>query len=359
MNYLRVEHLSLTLERAEADEAKELNSVSFEVDQNEIVGILGPSGAGKSLVLRAILGLERPDEGEVFLEGEALSERPAAGRGMAYLSQRLVLYPHLPGEVNAGFFYWIRKQFSKKHEIRFHPVVREILTHLHLTEASLLERLPRSLAGGEKQRIALARALASEAKILLLDEPLANIEDNFRDVLRHFLRDWIKKRGQTALVVSHNQEEMASLCDRLLLMDQGRIIQQGGYEELCFSPVSRITALFMGNSRKNFLSAEFIEKRWKKKCEYDVVLLPQLGKATADDPWDLEVEGKVIMVEHFFREKKKLLCVEEKNELFFWEVAETMSLNRGDRVRFFLPVKEGWFFERVYPYKRIYQGVFE
>ncbi len=358
MSYLRVEHLSLMLDGADADEAKELASLSFEVEQNEIVGILGPSGAGKSLLLRTILGLERVDEGAVFLEGEELSDVPPARRGMAYLSQRLVLYPHLSGEVNAGFFYWIRRQFTQKHEIRFHPVVKEILERLNLTEASLLERVPKHLAGGEKQRVALARALASEAKVLLLDEPLANIEDRFRDVLRHFLRDWIKKRGQTALVVSHNQEEMASLCDRLFLMDQGRMIQQGTYEDLCFSPVSRITALFMGSSRKNFLSVELIERLWGKKCPYDVVLLPHLGKLQAEDSWDLEVEGKVIMVEHFFREKKKLLCVEKRDELFFWEVDEAMPINRGERLKFFLPVREGWFFERVYPYKRIYQGEF-
>ncbi|MCX7882476.1 MAG: ABC transporter ATP-binding protein [Brevinematales bacterium] len=359
MAYLRVENLSLSLEHERDEEGKSLlRHVSLDIEKKEIVGILGPSGAGKSLLLRAIVGLEKPTEGEIFLEGQALSLVPPSERSMAYLSQRLVLYPHLSGEKNAGFFYWIRGGVKRHEAIRFHPVVFEVLRHLHLTEEHLLKRLPKTMAGGEKQRIALARAIASEARILLLDEPFANIEEGFRDTLRHFLRQWIRQREQTAFIVSHNQEEMASLCDRLVLLDKGTVIQQGSYEDLCFSPTSRITALFMGVSRKNFLSSEMLQKLWGKRLPYDVVLLPSLGRKEPLDEWDLEVKGPVLMVEHFFREKKKLLCIEYKNELFFWEVEESFPIQKGERVCWYLPLKEGWFFEKEYPYRRIYQGVF-
>ncbi|NPV39590.1 MAG: ABC transporter ATP-binding protein [Brevinematales bacterium] len=358
MSYLRVENLTLSLDSArEEDERALLCHLSLDIEEKEIVGILGPSGAGKSLLLRALIGLEKPTEGEIFLEGMALSSLSPSERSMAYLSQRLVLYPHLSGGKNAGFFYWIRGLLKKDKDIRFHPVISEVLEHLHLMSSDLLGRLPKTMAGGEKQRIALARAIASEAKILLLDEPFANIEDIFRDTLRHFLRKWIQKRGQTALIVSHNQEEMASLCDRLVLLDRGSLIQQGTYEDLSFSPTSRITALFMGVSRKNFLSSELLQKLWGKTLACDVVLLPSLVRQEPLDEWDVEIKGPIIMVEHFFREKKKLLCIEYKNELFFWEVDENLPFTKGDRVTLYLPLKEGWFFEKDYPYRRIYQGV--
>ncbi|MFN4216154.1 MAG: ABC transporter ATP-binding protein [Brevinematales bacterium] len=358
MSYLRVENLSLSLDsEREEDEKALLRHVSIDIEEGEIVGIIGPSGAGKSLLLRAIVGLEKPTEGEIFLEGTALASLPPSERLMAYLSQRLVLYPHLSGEKNAGFFYWIRG-LIKKRDILLHPVVSEVLSHLHLTNADLLGRLPKAMAGGEKQRVALARAIASQAKILLLDEPFANIEDNFRGMLKHFLRQWIQSRGQTALIVSHNQEEMGILCDRLILLDRGVIIQQGSYEDLCSFPASRITALFMGVSRKNFLSSEMIHNLWGKHIPYDVILLPSSGREKPQSEWDIEVKGKIIMVEHFFREKKKILCIEYKNELFFWEVEENAPFNKEDKVCVYFPLKEGWFFEKEYPYKRIYQGVF-
>ena len=357
MSYLRVEHLSLSLDEPTEleDDGRLLKAVSFDAEKGEIIGILGASGAGKSLLLRALLGLVPLQEGRIFKGGEDITERAPSQRGMAYLSQRLALYPHLSGEVNAGFFYWIRG-LVKKTPLRFHPVVGEILSELGISEERFLQRKPRSLAGGERQRVALARALASEAEVLLLDEPLANIEDHFRDVLRHFLRRWLQQRGQTALVVSHNQEEMAGLCDRLFLMDQGVLIQKGSYDELCTMPLSRITALFMGRVQKNYLSAEMIESLWGKKVAWDAVVLPSLARQTKESEWDLEVKGTVIMIENFFAERKKLLCVEFHHEMFFYEVGEDFQVKKGERICFYLPLQEAWLFERNYPYRRIYQG---
>lgn len=361
MAYLRVENLSLALEKSgnEDDGARFLRRISLDVEKNEIVGLLGPSGAGKSLLLRVILGLTKPDEGAIFVEGQNISERPPSERRMAYLSQRLVLYPHLTSEENAGFFYWIRGLFRSSQKIRFHPVVKEILEAFCLTDEDLLKRLPKSIAGGEKQRIALARALASEADILLLDEPLANIEDHFRDILRRFLRRWIQARGQTALIVSHNQEEMSILCDRLLLLDQGQIIQQGTYENLCSSPISRITALFIGLSQKNDLSSEDIKRLWGIDFPYDVVIPPEKCRWEQSDSMDLEVLGPVIMIENFFTKRSQLLCIEYQEKMLFLEVPESYPVSRGEKIRFYIPLREGWVFEREYPYRRIYQGVWE
>ena len=228
-------------------ETPALVGIDLTVEHGTTVALLGPSGSGKSTLMRVIAGLEHPDEGEVRLEGRSLAGIPPSDRAFGLMFQDLALFPHLNVSDNIAFGLRMR---------RWSPdATRERVVELvELTRIShLLNRKTDELSGGEQQRVALARSLAPKPSLLMLDEPLGSLDRTLRDDLIEEIRGILRDEGVTALYVTHDQEEAFAIADRLVVMNGGRIVQEGLPAEVYFEPVSLFVAGFLG--QRNLFSA--------------------------------------------------------------------------------------------------------
>ena len=219
--------------------------VDLDIAQGELVVLLGPSGCGKTTTLRMIAGFIAPTAGEIRLGGEDITRRPPWKRNTGLVFQSYALFPHLTVADNVAFGLRMRKVPAGEIASRLAEVLR--LVRLE----ALAERLPRELSGGQQQRVALARALVIEPDILLLDEPLSNLDAKLRHEVRVEIRELQKKLGLTTVMVTHDQEEALTMADRLVVMSNGQVQQVGSQRELYERPANTFVAGFVG--RTNFL----------------------------------------------------------------------------------------------------------
>lgn len=215
-----------------------VDDVSLEVPSGGFYSLLGPSGCGKTTTLRLIAGFEQPDSGEVLLSGERVETRRPYERNVSTVFQNYALFPHLSVRANVGF------GLQQRSERQTAARVDRILEVLGL--ASMRDRFPSQLSGGERQRTALARSLVLEPRLLLLDEPLAALDENLRRQMRLELKDLQRRVGIAFLMVTHDREEALSLSDRITVMNCGRIEQTGTPEEVYLKPGTRFVAGFLG-----------------------------------------------------------------------------------------------------------------
>jgi len=221
-----------------------VDNVSICVGKKEIFTLLGPSGSGKSTLLRIIDGLERPDSGDVFIEGECVTDVPTHKRNVCMVFQRLALFPHKNVFENVAFGLKMRK--TDKTEIK--KRVEETLAMVELDPKIYAARYPQQLSGGEMQRVALARAMVLRPAVILFDEPLASLDKRLRDKMRVELKQLLKKFNITAIYVTHDQEEAFTLSDRIAIMNKGKIIQVGRPMEVYERPRSAFVANFLGDT---------------------------------------------------------------------------------------------------------------
>jgi len=234
-----------------------VEDLSLTVHEGELLTLLGPSGCGKTTTLRLLAGLDRPTEGRITLEnrpvsiaGEDVFVKPEQ-RGVGVVFQDFALFPHLTVEENVAF------------GLKGHPAderaerVDEMLELVGLSEYR--DRTPGELSGGQQQRVALARSLAPEPDVLLLDEPFSNLDVRLRVEMREEVRAILKRAGVTAVSVTHDQEEALSISDRVAVMNDGRIEQVGRPDEVFQHPESRFVASFLGQA--SFLSGQVSESR--------------------------------------------------------------------------------------------------
>jgi ABC-type Fe3+/spermidine/putrescine transport system ATPase subunit len=219
---------------------KVVDDVSFTIQPGEMFFLLGPSGCGKTTVLRMLAGFVTPDAGEILFDDRRMNAVPAQGRHVAMVFQNYAIWPHLTVYENVAYGLRVRKLAPAALGER----VREALRLVRLTE--LADRKPSQLSGGQQQRVALARALAVQPRLVLLDEPLSNLDARLRLELREELRRVHRETGIACLYVTHDQEEALSLADRLAVMNGGRIEQTGTPREIFDHPVNEFTARFMG-----------------------------------------------------------------------------------------------------------------
>jgi thiamine transport system ATP-binding protein len=217
-----------------------VDDVSLELDDGAVLAVLGPSGCGKSTLLRAIAGLEPLAAGAIRYDGADLAPVPTHKRGFALMFQDGQLFPHQSVARNVG--YPMRLRHTGRREIA--ERTDELLDLVGL--AHLGDRMPPTLSGGERQRVALARALAVRPRLLLLDEPLSALDRGLREELAGQLRGILHRAGTTALMVTHDQEEAFAVADRMALMRDGRLVQQGTLAEVWTHPVDAWSARFLG-----------------------------------------------------------------------------------------------------------------
>jgi sulfate/thiosulfate transport system ATP-binding protein len=217
-----------------------LEDVSVEVPGGSLVALLGPSGSGKSTLLRVIAGLERPDSGVVLLDGAEVTTVPTQRRGVGFVFQHYAAFKHLTVRENIAFGLKLRR--LPKRQVR--ERVDELLELVQL--GGLADRYPDQLSGGQRQRMVLARALAVEPKVLLLDEPFGALDARVRAELRAWLRRLHEEMHVTSVFVTHDQEEAMELADRIVLMNRGRIEQVGDPRDLYERPANDFVMRFVG-----------------------------------------------------------------------------------------------------------------
>jgi len=224
-----------------------VDAVSFEFAPGTLNVLLGPSGCGKSTTLRLIAGLEIPDEGRITLGNRDITHLPPAQRNIAMVFQSYALFPHLSVAENITFGLHVRKVAPADREAR----LARVAELLGLTP--LLARKPAQLSGGQQQRVALGRAIIAESPVCLMDEPLSNLDAQLRAGMRQEIRGLQRKLGITMVYVTHDQVEAMSMADRVLLLNAGRVEQNGAPVDLYESPANVFVARFIGTPPMNLL----------------------------------------------------------------------------------------------------------
>lgn len=217
-----------------------IDALSLDVATGSLVALLGPSGCGKSTLLRMIAGLEPVDEGRVYLNGSDATTLPVQERRVGFVFQHFALFKHLTVRENIGFGLRLRRWPA--HRVR--QRVEELLALVQLQ--SFASRYPYQLSGGQRQRVSLARALAVEPQVLLLDEPFSALDAKVRKELRAWLRNLQEQTGVTTVIVTHDQEEAMEVADRIVVMNQGRIEQIGSPAEIYDHPATPFVMRFVG-----------------------------------------------------------------------------------------------------------------
>lgn len=226
-----------------------VHDLHAQFEEGEFVVILGPSGCGKSTLLRMVAGLEEVSSGEIHIAGRRIDTMAPKDRGCAMVFQNYALYPHLRVSGNIGYGLRVAGMPRKERESKIEEVARMLqIDHL-------LDRRPGQLSGGQRQRVAIARAIAREPRVFLFDEPLSNLDAKLRTAMRIELRRLHDRIGATSIFVTHDQVEAMTLADRIVVINQGRIVQMGAPHDIYHRPQTRFVADFIGSPAINMFDA--------------------------------------------------------------------------------------------------------
>jgi ABC-type Fe3+/spermidine/putrescine transport system ATPase subunit len=321
-----------------------LNGITFDINQEEIVALLGPSGCGKSTLLSIIAGIEKPDNGTVYWMGTSINDTPPHLRGFGLMFQDNVLFPHMDVFENVAF--GLEMSGNDKGEIQ--QKVSETLDLVNLQ--GLEHRNVNSLSGGEQQRVALARSLAPQPRLLMLDEPLGSIDRALRERLIGELRTILRRINQTAIYVTHDQEEAFAIADRVVLMNQGKIEQIGTPEDIFRNPETLFTATFLGLTNLVPGTAKVQNGQYKvetmlgefpipEPLEGEVTVLIRPDSASLNGQSGILFEGK--LMEKTFRGNLCQAVIEINNiELAFHFLSNTELPREGTSIKFSLDPRE-------------------
>lgn len=241
--------------RKEFGDIVAVRDVTLKIPDHEFMVLLGPSGCGKSTLLRCIAGLEQVDAGRIFIDGQEVTNAPPRRRGISMVFQNYAVFPHMTVFDNIGF--GLKMQKRPESEIR--QRVQSSAELLHIED--LLRRYPAQLSGGQRQRVAVARAIAIESKVLLMDEPLSNLDALLRLEMRAELKRLLGELKTTVIYVTHDQVEALSMGDRIAVMNQGEIMQCDSPIEVYNNPATHFIGSFIGNPPMNFLTARVADDR--------------------------------------------------------------------------------------------------
>ncbi|QWF70207.1 sulfate ABC transporter ATP-binding protein [Methylomonas paludis] len=319
-----------------------LHNVDLEIPEGELVALLGPSGCGKTTLLRIIAGLERPDQGRILLNGEDKTQLHTSRRGIGFVFQHYALFRHMTVFDNVAFGLRVKPRRDRPSEAEIAEKVHSLLKLVQLEW--LAERFPDQLSGGQRQRIALARALAVEPSVLLLDEPFGALDASVRKDLRQWLRNLHQELHITSIFVTHDQEEAMEVASQVVVLNHGRIEQQGAPAEIYENPSNAFVSKFIGQT--NILNLSQHDADWLS----DAGILsgaPQgniahirphnigIEKAEADSRSPLTLKdwqhlGSIIRIELYnsqLHEQGTSLYAEMPTERF-----KHLNLNKGDKV---------------------------
>ena len=309
-----------------------VNHFDFEIPDGQLVGLLGPSGCGKSTTLNLISGLETPSEGKIFFGDRDVTQLPPEERGVGLVFQNYALYPHLTVEENIIFPLQNLKGKQKMTKEAMREKALEVARLVQIDQ--LMERKPRELSGGQQQRVAIARALVKIPNVLLLDEPLSNLDARLRLQTREELRRIQRDTGVTTIFVTHDQEEAMSISDLIIVMKDGVVNQIGKPQEVYDDPVNLFVAQFLGTPAINVLEGEIRDGSLYIGQE---AMLPMAGKAEGPVWVGIRPEGFVL------DEKGPFTCEMDRVEVMGRDVSVVCRHAKmtGRNLRAIIPAESG------------------
>lgn len=308
-----------------------INNVTLEIPKGKLISLLGPSGSGKSTTLFTISGIHKVSSGKIYFGDRDVTGLEPEKLGIGLVFQNYALYPHMTVRENIMFPLKNLKWDKQKAEDRVIEVAKIVKID------SLLDRKPAQLSGGQQQRVAIARAIAKNPEILLLDEPLSNLDTKLRVETRQEIRRIQKETGVTAIFVTHDQEEAMSISDQIVLMKDGAIQQISTPSEIYLNPVNKFVASFIGSPEMNFIDVDVVDGEAFLDT-HKISNLPEnkkmvtLGFRAEDlELCDDGLEVDVVTVEILGRER--LLTLKHKDNKYKMLVENTCDIAEGEKIR--------------------------
>ncbi|GGH23074.1 putative 2-aminoethylphosphonate ABC transporter ATP-binding protein [Paenibacillus segetis] len=342
--YLSIQGISKTFGKFSA-----LEPITIDIHKNEFVCLLGPSGCGKTTLLRIIAGLEQPEDGRITVGGKDITSLPPSKRNFGMMFQSYALFPNLTAAQNIA--YGLKEKKMTKSDIK--DKVKEVLQMVDLE--TVADKYPTQLSGGQQQRIALARAVALSPDFLLLDEPLSALDAKVRQKLRKEIRRLHEQLGMTTVMVTHDQEEALTMADKIVVMNNAKVVQVGTPEEVYDQPNSPFVADFIG--AVNFISGSEIQKL-TSSTETALAIRPEHIQIV-EHPNKNSIRGIVTDIEFrgaFYRITLKpslytnsSLTVDELTLDLLAPVLKQLKLERGKAIYFDLPDQHLISFEGATP----------
>lgn len=297
-----------------------VHDINFQIEEGTMISMVGPSGCGKTTLLKILAGFINPTEGKIMLDNKDITDLPIQKRGIGMVFQDYALWPHMT--VFQNIAYGLKLKNMSKNEIE--NKVFNMLEIVEIDKEISKKRYPNELSGGQQQRVALARALVVEPKIILMDEPLSNLDAKVRQKLRYEIRSIQKKLNLTCIYVTHDQEEAMSMSDIIIVMNSGTIEQIGKPEQVYNNPKSLFTAEFLGdsNSIEGMVKEGklYIYDRFIKGCEQEDGRIKVILRAT--DAWlskdkteSSKLKGKI--VDRMFNGSFYRYAVELEDKIIF------------------------------------------
>ncbi|SHJ50820.1 ABC transporter ATP-binding protein [Hespellia stercorisuis] len=314
-----------------------LNNVSLEIQAGEFVCLLGPSGCGKSTLLRLIAGLDKPNEGRIYINDRDVTNLPPARRNFGIMFQSYALFPNLTAYENVAYGLRNKKMRNQDIEAR----VDRLFKMIKLDSAK--NRLPSQLSGGEQQRVALARALATEPDFLLLDEPLSALDAKVRISLRKEICSIQKELGLTTIMVTHDQDEALTMADRIIVMNKSVVMQEGTPEEIYERPENPFVADFIGSI--NFIDSQ--KCKLYNLCEHEKAAIrpEKIELSRTEKETSLRAQIREIEFRGFY--DRITVCVSHvvHGDMFLlvdvpFRMVKTMQFQLGEMVYVNLPREE-------------------
>ncbi|MFP4661447.1 MAG: ABC transporter ATP-binding protein [Halanaerobiales bacterium] len=314
------------INKAYADE-KIINNLDLRINSGELIALLGPSGCGKTTILKILAGILEADSGDIYFDKQSVTDIPAEKRKAVMVFQDYLLFPHLNVEENIAFGLKMRGVSKKERQEK----VRALLDLVGMS--GYQNYYTRELSGGQRQRVALARALAVDPEVLLLDEPLSNLDTNLRVEMRELIRKLHREKNMTTIFVTHDREEAMLIADKVALLRKGEVEQYGTPEELYRYPVSKYTADFFGEANyingiikdNSFFYEDYTDK--SKKALLLISSFPDLLKRKLDG---IKTEKVQLMVRPEY--VKICDCNSEKNDRNYFEAEIIDRRFAGERV---------------------------
>ena len=348
MTVVAVENVSKRFGLETGGSVLAVDNVSLNVNEGDALAIVGPSGCGKTTLLRIIAGLETPDSGIVRYDGVLLDDTERRERGIGMVFQNYALIPQWESQRTIGFFLKLRK--------REHEVPERVRRVSHITGfgiEQLMDKFPNQLSGGEKQRVAIARAFARDLKLLLFDEPFANLDAKFRANARVEARKLLSEFNTTTIYVTHDQLEAATMADKIIVMRSGRVEQIGAYQAVFNDPDTMFVAQFVGIPSMNLFEGEVWQGHWQgENFGAFPIDNPDIADGTqvvmGIRPQDIhlggDVAGVVDAITPFFAERYQVLDVWLAGEEWSVQVPLDDSFTIGQTYQFRVDKEKLYFF---------------